>query len=263
MNSNDVTRKTRPGRKQLWQYFLQFRLRTLLVMVTMAALASWWYITPKTIEDQEADGRLLVRRDVLPLERVPPKQRGDYVNPQDVMYRWPEPFFNVGAWELFAVPDTGRELLVRGRYLKNQPHGMWTLYHPNGKPAAQGRMEKGARIGIWRQWNADGQLVSEVSYDQVPVSGYVGINLPPTSIERYRVAVRQGPVQTWHLNEKPHLVGAYQGDEKHGPWKEYDEEGKVVAEGKYSAGHRVGAWRIRDASTGNDQEVVYQATGSR
>lgn len=257
MKPNEETQKARPGRKRLWQYFLQFRLRTLLVMVTLAAIACWWYVTPKTVEDHVADGRLLVRRDVVPRERVPPERHGDYTSVHDWKLMGGGPYvFNVGSWELSAVLDTERQLLVRGRYVKNKPHGLWTLYHVNGTIAAQGRMEEGARIGIWRKWNATGQLISEVTYDQVLVAGDVGIN-------RYSVAVRHGPARTWHPNGKLHLVGAYKADERHGPWKQYDDEGQVVAEGKYSAGQRVGSWRIRDASTGNDQEVVYQATGSR
>ncbi len=38
-------------------------------------------------------------------------------------------------------------------------HGTWTEYHENGTKAAEGRFQRGRKVGAWRRWDEAGRLI--------------------------------------------------------------------------------------------------------
>jgi antitoxin component YwqK of YwqJK toxin-antitoxin module len=265
--------KTR--RQPLWRWLFQFRLRTLLIVVTLAAVACWWYITPRTIRDKLSGG-LLIRREVIEFDKLAPEERDDY----RIAYHWGRMSdttqLNVGAWQLEAITTSGPRSLVRGRFRKNKPHGPWTLYHANGQIAAEGMMYEGAKDGVWRTWSPEGRLLSEVTFEPRRIEstdwmagmggggglggagGMGGLAAPPAAVVDY-VTLLQGPARSWHPNGQPRLDGRYENDARQGPWIFHDHNGTLIAQGSYERGRRVGTWKMRDAGNETYQDVEYRA----
>lgn len=153
-----------PKPRRPWHRWLtQFSLRSLLILVTLSAVACWWFLRPDTAEEPLVDKLLILRREV----RTIKEDFGEAVqsvagapNPAGApafTYRT----ISDGSWRLY---DEFGGLIARGQCVRDVREGRWTLYHPNGQKAAEGNVLHGARDGLWKVWNADGQPVSEVTY---------------------------------------------------------------------------------------------------
>lgn len=44
--------------------------------------------------------------------------------------------------------------------------GPYVEYHPNGQLMTQGRLSKGLRVGVWREWDAEGRLLRTTPWKQ-------------------------------------------------------------------------------------------------
>jgi antitoxin component YwqK of YwqJK toxin-antitoxin module len=196
-------------------------------------------------------------------------------------------FVYEGKWQLLNERD---ETIVAGRYHADKPHGRWTVYHANGRIAAQGEMLQGLRTGLWRTWNDAGQLQSEVTYvvantalprpaglqGSLPFGGIGSTGLPsavgtgqlrsgvtsktPLTIE---ISRRHGPARLWHPNGQLQCEGVYERDLHEGQWSFYDAQGRLCERGDYRRGLREGSWLIHDAGTGQSTIVEYFADRPR
>jgi hypothetical protein len=52
--------------------------------------------------------------------------------------------------------------------------------------------------------------------------------------------VLEGEFKSFHPNGKPWILGHYMGGQKSGLWRQFDERGEVVAEGRYRLGRLAG-----------------------
>jgi hypothetical protein len=156
--------KSSTGEHKLkWLRFLQFSMRTLLIVTTLAAIGCWWYLRPELRQEQVGQSSLSLRRDIRKVDFDP------FNSPRDETVEgyggggMGEPFGikNVGRWQLFAH---GGDLLVYGRYRNGLQHGKWTTYHVNGRKAAEGMMRAGKKVGVWRTWHEDGRIIEEVAF---------------------------------------------------------------------------------------------------
>jgi len=161
----ETTASQRP-RRPWWRFITQFSLRTLLLLVTAASVGCWWFLQPKTREEQYGQTPLRLRRQVHLVKvesqgvqrRVlphPPVLDIDVINGQHFK------IVNAGRWRLF---DQRGNLLVEGQYEKGQQQGRWITYHVNGRKAVDGRMDRGAKVGLWRTWDEEGRLLREVMH---------------------------------------------------------------------------------------------------
>jgi hypothetical protein len=263
---------SKPKRRR-WRFLTQFSLRSLLVLVTLVAALCWWFLRPEARDEQLADKYLTLRRQVR--VKVPPAGQ---TLPQDLQEKADKDDWLVshGVWR---VREEHSDLVIDGRYADGLPHGKWTVYHVNGQKAAQGQVFGGARTGLWRSWDEEGTLRSEMTYkaveeEQLPplprplvnhwptVRGGV-IHLPlaqfgggmmggggpgPANFPRSRwgpthVAHRNGPAKVWNSSGRLQLEGAYQDDLRDGLWTTYDEQGRIKEQGRYRAGVREGDWK--------------------
>src|SRR5262245_30083815 len=140
-------------RRRWWRFLVQFSLRMLLIATTLAAVGCWWFLQQETREEQIAGKYLKLRRQVRAVKVTPAVT--NQVDSNDVVLK------NVGSWRLL---DEHGDPLVVGRYHDDLPQGRWTVYHTNGRKAAEGSVVRGARNGLWRVWDAEGRLESEVTY---------------------------------------------------------------------------------------------------
>jgi antitoxin component YwqK of YwqJK toxin-antitoxin module len=265
-----------PRPKRRWYRFLyQFSLRTLLVAITLAAVACWWFLQPQ-VQHEELAGKYLTLRRQVRVEPVredsPPLARGSATS-------W---LANIGSWQL---RNEHGDLLVDGRYANDRPQGRWTAWHANGQKAVEGEVAGGLRTGEWRVWDEAGQLRSEVTYriveivpeglpapnrpqpystDLIPVvgiasplgqmdaisggglGGMLGGSSQPTGLEplaRPRiVSQRHGPARAWHANGQLQLEGQFESDLRVGLWTFYDKSGAIESRGKFVRGRREGLW---------------------
>jgi hypothetical protein len=161
-NSNFNTVSLSPSRRLTWRWFVQFNLRTLLLLVTAAAVGCWWFLQPRTREELLGGTPLRMKRQVRVVKYEEPKA-SDIYRPAEVIQERGERFqiVNDGRWRLY---DPRGNLLVDGFYKVDQPHGKWTIYHANGRKAAEGMLSEGRKVGLWRTWDEEGQVIGEVDY---------------------------------------------------------------------------------------------------
>ena len=156
----ETTASQRP-RRPWWRLITQFSLRTLLLLVTAASVACWWFLQPKTREEQYGQTPLRVRRQVRLVKHEPEGWQPRPTLDVEVINGQHFKIVNAGRWRLF---DPRGNLLVDGRYENGQENGRWITYHVNGRKAADGRMDRGTKVGQWRTWDEEGRLLSEVVY---------------------------------------------------------------------------------------------------
>src|SRR5437899_1576370 len=114
MASSNSLPQAKPKRRW-WRYFVQFSLRSLLIVTTLAAVACWWCLLPKTRYEELAGKFLKLRRQVR-LEPIQPPRRVNVsrIPANAVVNRRGsslEQVVNIGRWELRNERD---DLLVVG-----------------------------------------------------------------------------------------------------------------------------------------------------
>ena len=212
--------------------WLQFSLRFLLLVITLAAVGCWWFLRPESEDLVLAGGAMKVRQQ----------------------YRLGEGEKRIrsGRWLLLAPGDRVR---AKGRYAADRPHGWWTVYHENGGKALQGRCSRGARIGTWKAWYPTGQIQAqwECERGQQPKWDSRTTEIGPS--------IRKGPVRVWWPNGRLRFEGQYANDKEDGTWIYYDREGRKTAEGPYRRGRRHGFWTFWDRPDGKPRRVPFAFGG--
>ena len=145
-----------------WHRFLQFSLRSLLIVITLAAVGCWWYLRPEMRQEQLGQSSLRLRREIRQTQMesldAPVSETAEVWSVKSNWFA----VENVGRWQLF---DHGGDLLVNGRYRNGKQHGKWTTYHVNGRKAAEGMMRDGKKVGLWRTWDEDGTVLEEATFE--------------------------------------------------------------------------------------------------
>jgi hypothetical protein len=269
-------------RRRWRQLFLQFNLRSLLGLITLSAVACWWYLRPEIAREELADKYLTRQRQTRLVDpstwtrsaSLSPAifSRQTYVGPPS-MFSGAEKLVpvNDGSWQL---RDKQNHLLASGSCAAAETHGRWTIYHASGRKAAQGQMSHGHRVNTWRTWDEYGHRESEVNYAIVsrelpPIASpqlanacCCGSVLPTwLNYTRKKMVVedssRHGLSRTWHPNGKLKSQGAYENDLRDGPWSFYNDRGQRTAGGEYHRGLREGPWDIADSITGKMRVVQF------
>ena len=69
----------------------------------------------------------------------------------------------IGEW--LAYDDKGN-MQSKANYVNGLAEGLKTVYYPNGQIRYQGMMKENKMIGVWRFFNAAGELLKEEDYDK-------------------------------------------------------------------------------------------------
>src|SRR5438876_8054732 len=113
MMAADAQVALRPARRSWRRLLTQFSLRTLLLFMTAASVACWWFLQPQVRVEQYSQTPLRLRRQIRLVKYEPktpktwPASQLEVVNGQQFQ------IVNAGRWRLF---DQRGNLLVDGHY---------------------------------------------------------------------------------------------------------------------------------------------------
>jgi antitoxin component YwqK of YwqJK toxin-antitoxin module len=201
-----------------WRRFLQFRLRTLLLLTFAAAVAMFFYTRPEVMEEQPLSGYRL-KRQVYRTEDGKP--------------------VNHGWWEL---RDSEGHVICEGRYRNDQPSGEWVWRHPSGQPRQQGEYRQGQRHGIWKTWHADGQPQEEWTYADGTLHGPARTWFASGQLAsegQYAAGRRSGEWNFFHEDGEWAASGSYENDVKQRDWLAWDSSGRALPTQHYVDGRLV------------------------
>ncbi|MEZ4268842.1 MAG: hypothetical protein R3F39_21005 [Myxococcota bacterium] len=159
-------------------------------------------------------------------------------------------------------------------------HGPWQR-RVGARVVAEGRYERGAKVGEWRTWfaaRADGTAWAGPTEGLASVARFASgladgeayawrADGSAVSLENWAAGVRSGVARTWYATGAPQWSGAYEGGLREGVWtRQFEtgvtaasetwaggvlagaasthfESGAVREEGSYAAGLRSGVWK--------------------
>ena len=118
-------------------------------------------------------------------------------------------------------------------YTNNVPDGIEMMWYPSGNKRSQTPYTNGTVNGIVKMWydNKNNTLESEIGYNM----GLTTLN---------------GVYLKWQPNGDPTISGEYRDGLKHGPWQEWDKNGKLTNYIEYSYGETVMVYQ-QEGYTGN------------
>ena len=98
---------------------------------------------------------------------------------------------------------------------KDERHGPWTSWHPNGQEQVEGRFEYGRPHGEFTWWYSNGQKATEGAY---------------------RNGERHGMWAWWHENGLKSSMGEFIEGKPAGDWTWWGDDGKVVQKADFADG---------------------------
>lgn len=189
---------------------LRFRLRTLLLAVTLAAVAVRTWLMPSPPVRKLAGGTTIQASRFS--EAVP-----------DGAYR---------------VRDPHGRLRCVGTMKKGVPTGRWSVYHPNGRLALTGTLNDWWRFGTWQAWDERGRQQAVFRFavlgqDEWPAEKrYMPSDGGPERLAEFRA----GTTILWSAAGRVIAKGEFRNGDRHGPWTIVDHAG-TVHEQDYDSGH--------------------------
>ena len=107
-------------------------------------------------------------------------------------------------------------------------------YHKNGQTATSGTYSNGLQVGIYREYNQVGEVISGALYsnDSIVAEGITTLQ-----------GLKEGIWKHYYPGGDLHFVGSYENGKKEGEWKFYAVSGELIQEGFYRAGLFHGTWK--------------------
>lgn len=141
-----------------------------------------------------------------------------------------------GYWE--AHYPSG-QLRYSGQFVKGRPTGEFKYYYESGKLRATNRFESSGLRAYHRSYAENGILVAEGMYfDQQKDSTwrfYSDVDGALISEDQYEMGLQHGLSRVYYpLSEQPAEITTWNHGKKHGPWKKYFPDGRLLAEGAYA-----------------------------
>ena len=234
----------------------QFSIRTLLVLITLAALTLWFYRSPSAEETRLAGGAILSLH-----QRADP----DYLaNPEN--YAGEQLILHGKA----KVRDAHGRTIVTGQYSDHSPVGTWRAYHENGRLRAYTNRAHTNGVGTgngvgtphtgyygfnfapdvefqnWQTWHSNGNR--QTLHNDLPS--------PQSSSKTGAPPTRRVQVQTWYDNGQMRSQGPLSDGRRVGKWTFWNRDGQPLAEGEYLNHLRHGLWQFT-ADDGTSRQVHY------
>lgn len=176
---------------------------------------------------------------------------------------------------------TERELI--NRFDNNgKKHGPWKYFYPDGTIRQEGTYNHGLENGYFKEYDKDGNLISTAKYadgvkledvaelvkldvrkDYYP-DGKVKIAASYNKTGQLEGVRREyspdGSVEKSYIFRNGIMIGegvVTEKGERDGSWKEYYDDGKLRAQGKYNKDVREGDWKFYHENGATEQEGTY------
>lgn len=152
-----------------------------------------------------------------------------------------------GTGTMFAYHPNGRPSL-RQRFVRGRAEGLYEELTPSGRVIVEGRYLDDEKHGLWTYRATDGVIVREETWDRGQLHGavkkYAGGAL--VSEASYRAGKAHGAYAEYR-DGRPALTGEHVDDRKHGTWTTYAVDGTVILTATYERGVLHGPWRQRES----------------
>jgi antitoxin component YwqK of YwqJK toxin-antitoxin module len=109
-------------------------------------------------------------------------------------------------------------------------HGSFQRFHPNGRPAVEGRYLDGRRVGVWSWWGEEGRLLRRVRSDG------------PFEELLFGEDIRNPNTAYFNTAKKKLSEGILKFDKGHGKWTYWFNDGTPRARGNFLGGLPDGRW---------------------
>lgn len=176
---------------------------------------------------------------------------------------------------------TERELI--NRYDNNgRKHGGWKYFYADGKTMMEGTFKHGLENGYFKEYDKEGNLISTAKYAEgvklEDVAELVKLDVRKDYYADGKVKIAatynkdgqlegvrreflpDGTVEKSFIFRNGIMIGegvVTEKGERDGYWKEYYDDGRLRAEGKYIKDVREGAWKYYHSNGNTEQEGVY------
>jgi antitoxin component YwqK of YwqJK toxin-antitoxin module len=107
-------------------------------------------------------------------------------------------------------------------------------YHSNGKIASSSTYSNGVKVGIYREYNQEGAVISGAIFDDDSIIAR-GITTPQGS--------KEGTWKHYYPGGELHFEGSYENGLKEGEWKYFAITGELIQRGLYRGGKFHNAWQ--------------------
>lgn len=164
-----------------------------------------------------------------------------------------------GTWKYF-YPDGSIE--QEGAYRNGQYDGAWTWYFPNGTIRMEQEYYQGKLDGPSIEYDDEGRVVAKGSYLDGLEEGHWEYFLEGERVEgSYSGGERDGVWKAYWPGKgkrgRLSFKGSYAGGLEDGLHQRFNEEGKLIEEGSYRMGRRIGTWFKYDSNGLLEVSITY------
>jgi antitoxin component YwqK of YwqJK toxin-antitoxin module len=176
---------------------------------------------------------------------------------------------------------TERELINRFDY-NGKKHGIWKYFYPDGMVRQEGTFKHGLENGYFKEYDEEGNLLSTAKYAEgvkledvaelvkldvrkdyypdgkVKIAATYNKAGQPEGVRREYLP--DGTVEKSYIFRNGIMIGegiVTEKGERDDFWKEYYDDGRLRAEGRYNKDVREGAWRFYHPDGATEQEGIY------
>src|SRR5690606_20714879 len=143
----------------------------------------------------------------------------------------------------YTVWRSRRVLRIQGQFARGERAGTWIWRDRAGKKEREGGYVAGERSGPWREWSDD-RLVFEGAYTAGKPDGeFAYFDRGGKELGRFTIRGGTGTMTTFHTNRRPSSHQRLRHGVEDGPYRELSYRGKLVVEGAYRGGAKHGAWK--------------------
>lgn len=130
--------------------------------------------------------------------------------------------------------------------------GPWKEFHPNGKVKLEGQYVDDRQQGIFKEFDAMGNLKEMVKFD--------GGRIDEKAQENLTVDIKR----TFHSNGRVASIGSYsRSGKKEGLFKEFDRQGEIISARIYQSDILLSEGRVNELGVMEGPWVEYFATGEK
>ena len=151
-------------------------------------------------------------------------------------------------------------VITNGLYFKKFTNIPFTGKVMEGRK--QGRLKNGEKVGVWVEYDGNGRVSKEVTYENGKKVTWVQYkyhsNGQLRTKETYKEGKFDGPWVRYYDNGQLELKGTFKDVKFDGPWVGYYVNGQLGFKGTYKDGNKEGPW----VNFNEDGTVIEEETGT-